>query len=139
VSPAPYIRRLAATNLGDHRNEPRTALIVDDHAGFRDAARAVVQAAGLDVVGEIGDGERALYAVRALAPDVVLLDVRLPGLDGIAVAELLAVHKAPPRVVIMSCDDAKIHGARLERAPIEGFIPKQQLTRNRLAAILGLG
>jgi DNA-binding NarL/FixJ family response regulator len=55
-------------------------LIVDDDAGYRAIARRVVEAAGLEVVGEAADGESALDAVAARAPDGVLLDVQLPGL-----------------------------------------------------------
>jgi DNA-binding NarL/FixJ family response regulator len=57
-------------------------LIVDDHETFRVAARELLAAAGFVVVGEAGDGPGALAEVARLVPDVVLLDVQLPGLDG---------------------------------------------------------
>jgi DNA-binding NarL/FixJ family response regulator len=79
------------------------------------------------------DGEGALAAVAAITPDVVLLDVQLPGLDGIAVAELLATREAAPLVVLMSSTEAASYGERLERAPMRGFISKQRLTRRALA------
>jgi Response regulator receiver domain len=60
----------------------RTVLIVDDHPGFRGWARTVRQAEGFGVVGEVADGAAAIQAVRALRPDVVLLDVQLPDMDG---------------------------------------------------------
>ena len=74
---------------------PRTVLIVDDHDGFRATARALLEADGFDVIGEAADGEAAVASARRLRPDVVLLDVQLPGLDGFAVAERLAA--ADPR------------------------------------------
>ena len=58
-----------------------TVLIVDDHAGFRLFARAMLEADGFDVVGEATDGTAALAAVRALAPEIVLMDIALPDLD----------------------------------------------------------
>ena len=73
---------------------PSRVLIVDDHEGFRAAAHALLEAEGFVVVGEAGDGPGAVEAVGRLRPDVVLLDVQLPGIDGFGVAELLA-----PRVV----------------------------------------
>jgi CheY-like chemotaxis protein len=115
---------------------PRTVLIVDDHAEVRAAARVVVEAAGLEVAGEAPDGAAALAAVAASAPDIVLLDMRLPGLDGIAIAELLAAREKPPCVVLMSTDEAASFGERLERAPVRGFIRKQRLTPTALAAAL---
>ncbi len=114
----------------------RTALIVDDHAGFRAAARMIVEAAGLEVVAEVADGEAALAAAADMDPDVVLLDVRLPGLDGIAVAKLLAERKSPPVVVLTSSADAASYGERLAIAPVRGFIPKERLTARALAELL---
>jgi DNA-binding NarL/FixJ family response regulator len=56
----------------------RTVLIVDDHAGYRGGARALLESDGLEVVGEAADGESAIEAAHRLRPDVVLLDVQLP-------------------------------------------------------------
>jgi len=57
-------------------------LIVDDHAAFRESASALLEAEGFDVVGEAADGESAVAEVARLRPDIVLLDIQLPGLDG---------------------------------------------------------
>ena len=57
----------------------RSVLIVDDHAPFRSAVRTLLERGGFRVVGEAGDGDAALDAVRQLAPNVVLLDIQLPG------------------------------------------------------------
>jgi CheY-like chemotaxis protein len=68
-----------------------TVLIVDDHETFRDGARAMLESGGFAVVGEAPDGAVALSEAERLQPDIVLLDVQLPGLDGFAVADRLAV------------------------------------------------
>jgi len=65
-------------------------LIVDDHTAFRGQARALLEAEGLQVVGEAADGRSALVAFRKLVPHVVLLDIGLPDVDGFEVAEQLA-------------------------------------------------
>jgi DNA-binding NarL/FixJ family response regulator len=78
----------------------------------------------------------ALSAAATTNPDVVLLDVRLPGLDGIAVAELLAVRRSPPAVVLTSSADRASYGARLAAAPACGFIPKEQLSARALGDLL---
>ena len=111
-------------------------LIVDDHEGFRDAARSMLEAEGFDVVGEAGDGEGALVEVERLRPQVVLVDIQLPGLDGFAVAERLAVSPAAPLVVLISSRDAAAYGARVARAPALGFLSKQELTGVALAGLL---
>ena len=81
---------------------PWTVLIVDDHQGFRAGARALLEADGFDVLGEAADGESAVEQARRLRPQVVLLDVQLPGIDGFAVAERLAAEPAAPAVVLVS-------------------------------------
>jgi DNA-binding NarL/FixJ family response regulator len=78
----------------------------------------------------------ALSAAATTNPDVVLLDVRLPGLDGIAVAELLAVRRSPPAVVLTSSTDGASYGARLAAAPACGFIPKERLSARALGDLL---
>src|SRR5438093_4400927 len=67
-----------------------SVLIVDDHEDFRASARALLELQGFEVVADVEDGEAALAAAELLRPDVVLLDVQLPGMDGFDVAERLA-------------------------------------------------
>ena len=114
-----------------------TVLIVDDHADFRHSARALLEADGFEVVGEAATGEEALRAVAALRPRIVLLDVQLPGLDGLAVAERLAAGSTPPAVVLISSRDAAVYGTRLAEAPVRGFIPKSRLSGAALADLVG--
>jgi DNA-binding NarL/FixJ family response regulator len=114
----------------------RTLLIVDDHAEFRTFARALVGADGFEVTGEAADGESALGAVDALHPEVVLLDIQLPGIDGIEVAERLAMQAGAPDVVLMSTRDASDYGRRLTDSPVCGFIQKDDLSADRLSALL---
>jgi DNA-binding NarL/FixJ family response regulator len=114
-----------------------TVLIVDDHSSFRTSARALLEADGFDVVGEAANGEEALEAVAALRPDVVLLDIQLPGLDGLAVAEQLAAWPNPPAVVLISSRDAAAYGPRLRRSSARGFISKSGLSGESLAALVG--
>jgi DNA-binding NarL/FixJ family response regulator len=114
----------------------RTVLIVDDHATFRRAVRELLERGGFDVVGEASDGEEALVEVERLVPDIVLLDVQLPGLDGFAVAETLARGRRPPAVVLISSRDAVTYGERVTRAPVVAFLPKRELSGARLASLL---
>jgi two-component system, NarL family, invasion response regulator UvrY len=81
-------------------------LTVDDQAMFRDVAGEVIAATeGFEDVGEAASGEEALEAVRRLAPDLVLLDVRMPGLDGIEVARRLVASGSDVVVVLISIDE----------------------------------
>jgi DNA-binding NarL/FixJ family response regulator len=96
----------------------------------------LLEAEGFAVVGSAADGEAAVAAANHLRPQVVLLDVQLPGLDGFAVAELLAGAAEPPTVVLISSREAAAYGRRLEAAPVRGFIPKRALSGAALAALL---
>jgi DNA-binding NarL/FixJ family response regulator len=113
-----------------------TVLIVDDHQGFRLGARALLEADGFDVVGEAADGESAIEQARRLRPEVVLLDVQLPGLDGFAVAERLAAEPDAPLVVLVSNRGARAYRSRLARTPARGFISKEELSGECLASLL---
>ncbi len=126
-----------------------TVVIVDDHAGFRRSAAALLEAEGFDVVGEAADGPDAIGAVAVLRPSIVLLDIGLPVLDGLSVAEQLAAGPDPPVVVLISSRDADAYGARLDRSPARGFIRKSacrelrsglflsEVTVRRLGFLLG--
>jgi len=114
---------------------PTTVLIVDDHAGFRGFARRLLEAGGFTVVGEADDGASALAAVETLQPEVVLLDIVLPDIDGFAVAERLAENGDERVVVLTSSRDSADFGQRLERTPARGFIHKDDLSGPALARL----
>jgi DNA-binding NarL/FixJ family response regulator len=112
-------------------------LIVDDHADFRAGARALLQVDGFEVLGEAADGESALEAARRLRPQVVLLDVQLPGMDGFAVADRLAAVDDPPIVVLISSRAAETFRLRLRAArSVRGLIAKAELSGECLSALL---
>src|SRR5439155_9075412 len=91
-------------------------VIVDDHAGWRSAARDVIEATpGFAVVGEADCGEVALDVAAATSPDLVLMDVRMPGIGGIAAARRLTQLLPQTRVVLLStCTDARAAGEHVE-------------------------
>jgi DNA-binding NarL/FixJ family response regulator len=115
-----------------------TLLIVDDHAGFRLQARRLLQAEGFEVIGEAPDGATALAAAAQLHPDVVLLDVLLPDMDGFEVARRLVQGACGPRVVLTSSRDAADFGDRVRASPAAGFVHKGNLSGATLAGIAGL-
>jgi DNA-binding NarL/FixJ family response regulator len=113
-----------------------TVLIVDDHEGFRAGARALLEDEGFEVLGEAGDGESALQQARRLRPQVVLLDVQLPGMDGFAVAESLAEGPSAPAVVLVSSRGRGAYRSRLESTPARGFITKAEFSGECLSSLL---
>lgn len=116
-----------------------TVLIVDDHAGFRGFARAMLNAEGFNVIGEAEDGYAAVQTVRRLDPDLVLLDIALPDMDGFEVCEQIALLPGAgvrPVVVLTSSRDASTFQGRLAGSGARGFIPKADLTGVALAAVI---
>ena len=113
-----------------------TVLIVDDHAAFRESASALLEAEGFDVIGEAADGEAAIAETKRLRPEIVLVDIQLPGLDGFDVAELLAGTGDAPAVVLISSRDAAAYGSRVAEAPVRGFLAKRSLSGAALAGFV---
>src|SRR6266545_3474193 len=84
---------------------PSTVLIVDDHPGFRASARRLLTSHGYTVVGEAANAGDALDAAQALEPELVLLDVGLPGSDGVEVARDLNARHPEALIVLVSTRD----------------------------------
>jgi len=121
----------------DHGAVAFTVLIVDDHAGFRSLARALLESAGYDVVGEAKDGESAVVASRRLEPDVVLLDVALPDVDGFSVCGRILAAGGDPVIVMTSSRDISSYRVQLETSGARGFIAKRDLSGQALAELTG--
>jgi DNA-binding NarL/FixJ family response regulator len=113
-----------------------TVLIVDDHPSFRASARTLLEAEGYDVVGEAENGETAVDAARELHPDLVLLDVQLPGIDGFHVADQLRKLEDPPIVILTSSRDGADYGPCIRLCGAHGFVPKADLSGAAIAAFL---
>lgn len=114
-----------------------SVLIVDDHPSFRASARRMLEASGYAVVGEAADGAAALSAARELGPDLVLLDVQLPDLDGFEVAARLAELGTGAEVVLTSSRDAAEYGDAVAESPALGFIAKDELSGASIAELTG--
>ena len=115
---------------------PATVLIVDDHPTFRRFARRLLEEFGFAVVGEAQDGAAAIEATRRLRPQTVLLDVLLPDVSGLEVADALAREESPPVVVLTSSRCAEDFGVALRESSARGFIPKASLTGPAFAELV---
>jgi DNA-binding NarL/FixJ family response regulator len=113
-----------------------TVLIVDDHGGFRSVARPMLVADGFDVVGEAADGGSAVDAARSLRPDLVLLDIQLPDIDGFEVAARILREPDPPAIVLISSRDASVYGPRIQACGASGFLAKAELSGAAIRALV---
>ena len=115
-------------------------VIADDQALVRGGFRLILKAAGIDVVAEAADGEQAVAAVRAHRPDVVLMDVRMPVMDGIeATRRILASDRCsrrpPTRIIILTTFDLDEYVYAALTAGASGFLLKDVTPEHLVAAV----
>jgi DNA-binding NarL/FixJ family response regulator len=113
-----------------------TVLVVDDHATFRATARALLEAEGFDVVGEAADGEETLAQVARLRPEIVLLDVQLPDMDGFEIAARLARDGSSAQIILISSRDASDFGSIVVESEVCGFVTKDALSGAAIRALV---
>jgi DNA-binding NarL/FixJ family response regulator len=129
-------RTPGAVRMPDDGPVSAALLIVDDTARFRERARRRLEADGYTVVAEAADGASALEAVELHRPEVVLLDIGLPDMSGLTVAERLTRELDVPAVVLTSTHDASDFGDGVARCGARGFVPKASLSGEAIAALL---
>jgi DNA-binding NarL/FixJ family response regulator len=109
-------------------------VIVDDFAPFRETARTLLETEGFEVVGEAEDGLGAVQVAADVAPDVVLLDVHLPDIDGFEVARRLQDLPSPPIVILTSSRDD--YRGLVDASAARAFVLKDELSGDTLAEAL---
>lgn len=136
----------ASMSVGTHSTTPGKCddqpvavrvLIVDDHPPFRALAKEMLELATFRVVGEAGDAGVALDLAAELKPDLVLLDIGLPDLDGFEVARRLAALSPAPKVVLISSRDRSAYRTRLSTSSVQGFVPKGDLSAATVVQLMG--
>lgn len=131
----------AVTRIGDRSSSgedpPVRALIVDDHAGFRTSARRLLEGEGYEVVGEAESAGEALAVAEETHPDLALVDVQLPDLDGFELAERLSALDPALQIVLTPSRAGEDYGRSVEASVARGFVPKAELSGARLSALLG--
>lgn len=90
----------------DHTAGPVRVVLVDDQRHMRQAVRTLLEFAGCDVVGEADDGPSGVDLCRSVAPDVLVTDLRMPGLNGVGVARLVRADHPGVQVVLFTADPA---------------------------------
>ncbi|CAB3640052.1 response regulator transcription factor [Achromobacter pestifer] len=112
-----------------------TILIVDDHPLVRLAVRMLLETNGFNVVGEVGNGIEAVQAFRDLSPDVVILDIGIPKLDGLSViSRMLAINPAT-NVLVLTSQSSEAFCHRCMQAGAKGFISKDEDLNKLVSAI----
>ena len=113
-----------------------TVVIVDDHPSFRAVARMVLETDGFQVLGTEEDGESGVVGTLRLEPDVVLLDVELPDIDGFAVAARLREAGSRAAIVLASSRDRSDFGSLVDESGARGFLTKAELTGDAIRKLV---
>ena len=114
-------------------------LIADDHTLFRDSLRSLLTSHGFEIVGEAREGGEAIELTRRLQPDIVLMDLSMPGLDGLSATRLISAEMPQVKVVVLTAsdDDAKLFEAIKSGA--QGYLLKNLESREFFALLEGVG
>jgi DNA-binding NarL/FixJ family response regulator len=137
---APQADRTAADEAEPGPGEPLRVMIVDDQAVVRLGFAALLESqADLTVVGSAGDGRQALRLAGQVRPDVVLMDIRMPVMDGIAATRELTAGGSPPRVLVLTTFDLDDYVYDALRAGASGFLLKDATPEEILAAVRVVG
>ena len=99
-------------------------LLADDHALFRDGLRSLLEARGVDVIGEARNGREAVDQARRLSPDVVLMDLHMPELDGLAATRLISAAQPDVKVVILTASEEDAHLFEAIKSGAQGYLFK---------------
>lgn len=111
-------------------------LIVDDQFPFREASRMVVEMTdGFAVAGEAGNGEEAVELAQSLRPDLILMDVQMPGIDGLEATRQISQLDNPPPVVVMSTHESGDYRQTAVAAGAIAFVPKSEFGMDVLEEI----
>ncbi|MGE8499504.1 MAG: response regulator [Pseudomonas sp.] len=101
-----------------------TAMIVDDHPLIRMAVRMALQEERYDVIAECGDGVEAMQSIRQQVPDLILLDIGMPKLDGLAVIRRVRTLGYSCKILVLTSQSAQCYSARCMKAGANGFLSK---------------
>ena len=115
---------------------PIRILLADDHAVTREGMRRLLEAEpDMVVVGEAADGEAAVRLAQAVRPDILLLDIKMAGLDGIQVARRLGQQLPATRIVVLTGYDDAQYAPALARLGVQGYLSKTASAREVVSAI----
>lgn len=113
--------------------------IADDHAIVRDGLRALLEVnPEIEVIGDAGDGVQAIGQVRRLVPDVIIMDISMPGIDGISAAQQILADRPEVRIIFLSMTGTPDHVFRALQAGASGYLLKESAGREVMEAILAV-
>jgi DNA-binding NarL/FixJ family response regulator len=135
-----FVQRVSFDNEMSHKKTPSSVnarvFIVEDHPVFREGLLRLLQTEGsLEVCGEAGDYESALSGIRKLRPDIVLVDLELPGKSGLELIKKVRALKLAVKLLVVSMYDEALYADRVLRAGGDGYIMKEENPQEIIHAI----
>lgn len=111
-------------------------LVVDDHTLMRDGIRALLGTHDdVDIVGEASEGKEAFWKTQELAPDVIIMDIVMPGMDGLEATRMIVSQNSKAKILILTQYNTKEHMQAAIQAGASGYLPKGTLIRDLVQAV----
>jgi len=114
-------------------------LIADDHSLFRESLKSLLTSRGFEIVGEAREGREAVDLARCLEPDLVLMDLSMPGLDGLSATRLISAEMPQVKVVVLTGSDEDAQLFEAIKSGAQGYLLKSVESRDFFALIDGVG
>lgn len=114
-------------------------LIADDHTLFRDSLRSLLASRGFEVIGEAREGKEAVDLTRRLQPEIVLMDLAMPGLDGLAATRLISAEMPEVKVVVLTGSDEDAQLFEAIKSGAQGYLLKNIESRELFSLLEGVG
>jgi DNA-binding NarL/FixJ family response regulator len=114
-------------------------LIADDHTLFRDSLGSLLASRGFEILGSARDGQEAVELARRLRPDLVLMDLSMPGLDGLAATRLISVEMPEVKVVILTASDEDAQLFDAIKSGAQGYLLKDLASKDLFSYLEGVG
>jgi DNA-binding NarL/FixJ family response regulator len=135
---APYARKSRVERASETSVRPIRILIVDDHEAVRSGLRTLLSSSEWIISGEASDGFEAVEKTRSIRPDLVLMDISMPRMDGIAATRIIRQEMPEAEVIVISQNDPKVAARQARDVNARGYVSKSELGQSLLPMIRSL-
>jgi DNA-binding NarL/FixJ family response regulator len=135
---APQVRKARVSECQIFWFSPLRILIVDDHEAVRDSLRRLLSSSEWTISGEACDGFEAVEKTRSIRPDLVLMDISMPRMDGIAATRIIRQEMPEAEVIVISQNDPRVAARQARDANARGYVSKSELGQSLLPMIRSL-
>jgi DNA-binding NarL/FixJ family response regulator len=132
---APHVAQSESERVSDTAVSPLRILIVDDHEAVRSGLRTLLSSSEWIISGEACDGLEAVEKTRSIRPDLIVMDISMPRMDGIAATRIIRQEIPEAEVIVISQNDPKVAAPQARDVNAHGYVSKSELSQSLLPMI----